>query len=127
MCRKFTLMELLIVIAIIAILVSLLLPSLGKARYNARIAVCASNMSQAGKATALYGRNFDGRLPLISASEYKPWTTYSLREGTSFQNAGKFYESEYLDDKTLFCPQFDLNTTHSAKGDRNRYHYNFAN
>ncbi|MCH2208096.1 MAG: prepilin-type N-terminal cleavage/methylation domain-containing protein [Lentisphaerales bacterium] len=41
--KKFTLMELLIVIAIIGILTSILLPSLHKAREKTKSAVCKSN------------------------------------------------------------------------------------
>ena len=44
--KKFTLLELLIVIAIITILLSLLMPSLGKAREKTKRVVCMSNLKQ---------------------------------------------------------------------------------
>ena len=44
----FTLVELLVVVAVIAILISMLLPVLKNARETARTAVCASNLHQVG-------------------------------------------------------------------------------
>ena len=52
--KKFTLLELLVVVAIIGILLTLLLPSLRKARYAAQLAVCASNLREVGKSYTLY-------------------------------------------------------------------------
>lgn len=50
----FTLIEVLVVVAIIALLVSILLPSLAKAKEQARSAVCASHISQVCKGAGMY-------------------------------------------------------------------------
>jgi prepilin-type N-terminal cleavage/methylation domain-containing protein/prepilin-type processing-associated H-X9-DG protein len=61
--KKFTLIELLIVIAIIAILASMLLPTLGRARNTAKRIQCVSNLKQMGIVQMNYINDFDGWMP----------------------------------------------------------------
>jgi prepilin-type N-terminal cleavage/methylation domain-containing protein/prepilin-type processing-associated H-X9-DG protein len=62
--RAFTLVELLVVIGIIAVLVGILLPTLGRARESANQVKCMANMRQIGQAMTIYVGESKGMLPI---------------------------------------------------------------
>jgi len=90
---KFTLIELLIVIAIIGILVTMLLPSLSRARQEALFAVCKNNLHQIDVASELYSHESDGRLP---------FSNWKDMEGTSWDGAGWLYDYRVGRDQERF-------------------------
>ena len=64
----FTLVELLVVIGIIALLISVLLPALNKARSSAKTLACSSNLRQIALAMHMYAQANEGWLPAGSSS-----------------------------------------------------------
>ncbi len=65
----FTLVELLIVIAILAILAGLLLPAFAQAKSRAQRAQCQSNLRQIDLGTAMYANDYNGRMPVAAPQE----------------------------------------------------------
>ena len=101
--KKFTLLELLIVIAIIGILVSILMPSLTKAREKAQRAVCKSNQAQIGRAMHVLAKTQKGRVPIGYWSSYQG--NYFMKVNSYYPLLGSMYETETVTAKGLFyCP-----------------------
>ena len=75
----FTLIELLVVVAIIALLVSILLPSLRSARQLTLAAICRANQHHIYQAGCMYGSDFDGMMG--------PKIVYLRRSTASFMSS----------------------------------------
>jgi prepilin-type N-terminal cleavage/methylation domain-containing protein len=104
--RAFTLIEVLVVIAVVAILVALLLPAIGSARESGRSAVCLSNLRQSATICRAYADDFKGKGPAIGQpyAAFPNWAlvvqTYSGRDGTTGAEL-------YSHSSVLVCPTAD--------------------
>ncbi|MHC4231864.1 MAG: type II secretion system protein [Planctomycetota bacterium] len=118
----FTLIELLVVISVLALLMSLLLPSLRKAKDHAKLLVCASNLHNVGLAIHTYAIDYNDTIPFgpegrpVTATNFYTATgnvtsLLSLEDDGEPVGLGLLLES-YLSDKpeVLFCPGSDQRT-----------------
>jgi prepilin-type N-terminal cleavage/methylation domain-containing protein/prepilin-type processing-associated H-X9-DG protein len=115
----FTLIELLVVIGTIAILASLLLPALARAKQRSHRAACLSNQRQIGIAFLLHNDDHESRFPdrrdLKSSlpGGYRPWTTWPPSDPRSGW-AGVVL-SNYLADAAVWtCPAAELKPFNTA-------------
>lgn len=81
--RGFSLVELLVVLGIIAVVISLLLPALNRARQQSKAIACQSNLRQIGQAMIIYANNNNGWLFPTGGIEYTDvrtrWFIYVLK------------------------------------------------
>lgn len=122
--KAFTLVELLVVVAIITVLIAILLPSLGAAKQQSATVVCASGLKQIGLAAQMYYSENDGwavpfawqwngawlgqpNSPTPSAANPNPRNWYR------WHNYLRPYTNTY---KVFNCPTMTLNKSSSTMG-----------
>lgn len=114
----FTLIELLIVIAIIAILAALLLPALSSAKEYAKTLACLNNLKQCGMAESMYNTDFDdwfspGReweyclFPYCGTvnNDFSRWRYSNAKDPSEYQKAAPFK-----------CPTVTVNSDYESPG-----------
>jgi prepilin-type N-terminal cleavage/methylation domain-containing protein len=114
----FTLVELLVVIGIIAVLISILLPTLARARQSAQSVACLSNLRQIGQVAMLYANESHGALPQPCPAAQKKIPGSSPQQYHATADAPYRFsmaQAEILDrlmrggTKVWYCPSNEFN------------------
>lgn len=110
--RAFTLIEVLVVVAIIALLVAILLPSLGRARAQARNTQCLSNQRQSTTSVHTYAIANKEIVPRGGNADTIHWTMVVARELNQIKSLPKWPDGKYcpnalqVDKMEIFqCPE----------------------
>jgi len=141
----------LVVVAIIALLISILLPSLNRARAQARSTMCLSRLSQLVKAFIMYAEDYEEVFPFTSSmhdsfamgpntietwmvnwGDYQSAEAIALAKNIALNNQEQWDEPELLKTGTLFsysrfenlyrCPDFER----QASSEQNVFNYTRA-
>jgi len=131
MKKAFTLIELLVVLAIIALLMTVMLPSLAKAREQGKELYCQSNLRQMTIAAIAYTQSNDSYFPIAYYSRKTPeqktqfswdFTVRSYADGTRDIEPGILWQGEGID-KVQQCPSYK-GESNTAYDPYTGYNYN---
>ncbi len=99
--KAFTLLELLVVIAVIAILAALILPTIGGVKVKSKETTCINNLKQIGMGLMVYASDSGDRFPAFEAGASNnsitpdlPWIVFKAR----------LEKAENLPEKIFACP-----------------------
>src|SRR5438309_7061925 len=99
----FTLVELLVVIGIIALLISILLPALNRAREEGKRTICLTGLRSFGQLLNMYANDNKGRVPLgYDSTKHGGYIVYN----GGYKVLACLYEGNYLkgDVSAYYCP-----------------------
>lgn len=96
-CRAFTLIELFVVIAVVAILIAILLPALGRARRAGRQAVTLGRLRDIGIGSAAYANDYKDRLPTLLTSDERAFLGLSVLAKANAMPAASFINPNTTD------------------------------
>jgi type II secretory pathway pseudopilin PulG len=119
--RAFTLLDVLVSMAVIAILIGLLMPSMSSIHETARRVVCQSNIRQIGMGLLMYADDWKGQLPPsvflrydqgVQRTNQSPQNMLTIRleaaraeYGTAWDGIGLLASMDYLNGpKVFYCP-----------------------
>ncbi len=102
MKQQFTLLELLTICVIMGLLISMIVPSLNRAREMSKRAVCLSNMKQMSATSNLYATNNNGMTPIGYRSIYQ--LNYKCSRNQTLINQGLLTAYADFSCEFLYCP-----------------------